>query len=1011
MSVRFGVLGVVEVWRGDEPVDAGHARQRQVLAVLLMDADRVVPADVLVDRVWGEREPRRGREALYGYVSRLRRALAPSGADILREQGGYRLTVGAAAVDAHRFRELSVRARSVRVADGDERRAALWEQALGLWRGEAFAGADTPWFNAQRSLLDQERLAAQGELVEARLRLGQHGALLAQLSAWAEQDPLDERVCGQLMLALYRSGRQADALECYEHARRRLSEEMGLEPGARLRRLRQQVLVADPSLELTGPASGVTGPRPSPEPVTRERTPSTTRVLTDDDAPTSAPLVRSAVPGSAERASGAHQRGRNYLPRDLPDFIGREDELARLTAAAADGGAVYTIDGMAGVGKTAFSVHAAHQLAGRFPDGVLFIDLQGHSPGKTPLTANEALEVLLGQLEIEVPGDAQAHWRARTAGLRLLLVLDNAVDETQVPPLLPAGGSLVIVTSRARLSALAGARPLSLAVLPEKKATEFFARLVGDDRAAAEPDAVAHVVRLCAGLPLALRLSGARLAHRTAWPIAHLSGQLSRERERLPKLFADREVALAFRMSHEQLAPADRTVFYALGRHPGMDADAGVIAAMADMPTARADDCLQRLVDAHLAEEAVVGRYRQHDLLRQYARGLSEDPRMIERMLDHYLAAVVAATARLDDGRGDVETAHAWLTAEKSNLLAATRCAAAEGHSDYAWRLAISFWRFLGRDLAGDPIELLEQGVSAAREAADGGEAMLNTLLALAHWSAGRVSLAHDLLTASAGTEEDTEFHAHSLALLGLMRLRGGDHSGAEEYAERAHAELGKLPGLSPLGLDAKIITFWIRGVNRVLRAENQAALPYLRAAHAGCEELGQASPNDHVVTALARCLIALGDHEEALGHLRQVRELRHRIHDKEGEAEALTLMGTALRASGHAGDALELLRVAVALLDDDTRLQAYARVELGRTLTALGRTAEAIGQYEFALIVAGEGHHLHEQAQAHGELARTLAATDPRTARQHDRTAADIRVRLDLHHPLSLPHLRPAGW
>ncbi len=383
---------------------------------------------------------------------------------------------------------------------------------------------------------------------------------------------------------------------------------------------------------------------------------------------------------------------------------------------------------------------------------------------------------------------------------------------------------------------------------------------------------------------------------------------------------------------------------------------------------------------------------------------------MTERMLDHYLAAVAAATARLDDGSADAEAAHAWLTAEKNNLLAATRCAAAEGLSDYAWRLAVSFWRFLGRDLAGDPIELLEQGVSAAREAADGGEAMLNTLLALAHWSAGRVSLAHDLLMASARRERNTEFHAHSLALLGLMSLRGGDHAGAEEYAERAAAELDKLPGLSPLGLDARIITYWTRGVNRVLRAENDAALPYLRAAHAGCEELGQASPNDHVVTALARCLIALGDHEEALGHLRQVRELRQRIHDKEGEAEVLTLMGTALRGSGHAGDALELQRAA-ALLDDDTRLQAYARIELGRTLAALGRTAEAIGQYELALTVADKGHHLHEQAQAHGELARALAPADPRTARHHDRIATDLRVRLDLRHPLSLPHLRPAGW
>ena len=259
MSVHFGVLGVVEVRRVGEPVEVGHARQRQVLAALVMDAGRVVPADVLVDRVWGEREPRRGREALYGYVSRLRGALSSSGADIVREQGGYRLMVRAGAVDVHRFRELSARAQTAPASYGDERRAALWEEALGLWRGEAFTGADTPWFNAQRSLLDQERLAAQSELVEARLRLGQHAAVLARLSAWAEQDPLDERVCGQLMLALYRSGRQAEALEWYEQVRRRLSEEMGLDPGARLRRLHQRVLVADPSLEPAGTASGATG--------------------------------------------------------------------------------------------------------------------------------------------------------------------------------------------------------------------------------------------------------------------------------------------------------------------------------------------------------------------------------------------------------------------------------------------------------------------------------------------------------------------------------------------------------------------------------------------------------------------------------------------------------------------------------------------------------------------------------------------------------------------------------
>ncbi|MFD8495675.1 BTAD domain-containing putative transcriptional regulator [Amycolatopsis sp. NPDC059657] len=937
------LLGEVDVRAGDRPLALGTPRQRCIIAVLALEAGQVVTADRLVERVWGADVTPRTRTTLHGYISRLRSALAcADGITLTRRSGGYALTIDPelAAVDLFLSRELRAKAR----ADEQQALASLTE-ALELWRGEALTGLTGDWAETERERLERERLATWQDLVDAKLRLKMGADLVVELAARAGGRPMDERTAGQYLLALHQAGRTADALQHYQVIRSLLVEELGVDPSAPLQEVHRQLLAAEP-----------------PEPPSR-----------------------------------------NCLPRDLPDFTGRESELARLLASAGDRATVHTVDGMAGVGKTAFAVHAGHLLADRFPDGVLFVDLQGHSAGKTPLTADEALDVLLGQLGVAATGDAKAQWRAKTAGLRLLVVFDNAVDEPQVAPLLPAGPSLVIVTSRARLPDLAGARPLSLAVMPEEQATAFFARLVGADRAAAEPEAVSSIVRLCAGLPLALRLSGARLAHRTAWPIAYLSTQLANARWRLPKLFADREVALAFRMSHEHLPAADQQVFYALGRHPGADADTAVLAAMTGMPVDQADDALQRLVDVHLAEEPVPGRYRQHDLLRQYARGLSDDPQMTEKMLDHYMTAVTEAASHLENTGTEAEAARAWLLAERGNLLAATRSAAAEGFSDYAWQLAISFWHFVGRNLADDPIELLERGLAAARETAEGGEGLLSTLLALAHWSAGHTSRAFDLLTASAKQHDNTEAHAHTLALLGLIHLQRGAHDQATHHAQAAFDELDGLAQLSPLGIDAKIITFWTRGVVHGLKGEHEASLTYLRTAYALCEELGQLSPNDHVLTALARSLIALDAADEALGHLRQALVLRQRIGDRAGEAETLILIGAAHRVAGRSSEAMEPLRAAVAMLDD-ARLQAYARIELGRALEH-----GASEEFEAALALAVQGDHLHEQAQAHRELARVLG--DPRLAEQHELAAAAISARLNLKCPASLPNLRPAGW
>lgn len=318
---------------------------------------------------------------------------------------------------------------------------------------------------------------------------------------------------------------------------------------------------------------------------------------------------------------------RNYLPRDLPDFTGFTDQLAQLSASAGSEPVSFTIDGMAGAGKTALAVRAGYMLSGRFPDGVLFVDLQGFSGRKRSLTTVEALSVLLRHLDVRPSGELLPLWRAETKTRRLLVILDNALNEEQVAPLLPAGPCFTIVTSRARLQELDGCRPMTVPTMPDRDATALLARIVGTARADIEPEAVARVAKLCGNLPLALRLAGARLAHRPAWRVEELSRRLSDSGRRLAELSATcRGVSLAFQESYERLQPVEKTVFRALGRHPAAETDVRVVAAAAGLPLATSEAALHRLARVHMAEEHRFNRYRQHALLRQFARQLSADP-------------------------------------------------------------------------------------------------------------------------------------------------------------------------------------------------------------------------------------------------------------------------------------------------------------------------------------------------------------------------------------------------
>ncbi|SFR22262.1 DNA-binding transcriptional activator of the SARP family [Lentzea waywayandensis] len=334
--MKFGLLGDVEVRVDGRVVDIGHSRQRCVLAVLLVEANRLVPVDVLVDRVWGESVPHRARNAVAGYVSRLRQVL-PDEVRIVGRQGGYVLTADPMSVDLHRFHALVERARA---QPGEA--VALLDEALGLWRGEPFSTVDTPWLAGVRTALEARRFAALLDRNDLVLRQGRHAELLAELDATAAAFPLDERLAGQVMLALYRCGRQADALLRYEQVRLRLADELGADPGPDLRSLHKKILTADLALPVTAP---------------------------------------------------------RQLPAPPRSFTGRGRELAALDAALTRGHPIVALTGTAGVGKTALALHWAHRVADRFPDGQLYVNLRGFGPGEPmalpDLVAGKRMLILL----------------------------------------------------------------------------------------------------------------------------------------------------------------------------------------------------------------------------------------------------------------------------------------------------------------------------------------------------------------------------------------------------------------------------------------------------------------------------------------------------------------------------------------------------------------------------------------------------------------------------------------
>lgn len=588
----FLVLGPVEVCESGVPVRLRGMRRRRLLALLLLNAGHAVSMDVLVDELW-EDPPASARHQVHNAIRDLRAALTGSeGAGLITVDVGYRLDVPADAVDAHRFTEWVRAARTARREGRDAEAMRLLQAAVDLWRGAAFADIDCPAVTAAAAGLDEQRLTAVEELMELRLAAGETGSLVAELSALTSKHPLRDALRGSLMLALYRSGRQADALAVYDEGRRLLADELGLEPGPRLRRLQTEILADAPQVQ--------------------RRTP----------APSRPPTIRPVRD--------------NYLPRDLPDFTGRAAELARLDRALDDPDAgssrTVVIDGMGGIGKTALAVHFAHRRTTGHPDGQFYVDLHGFSTVRAPLAPEEALGVLLrsdGAQPDSLPAglaERAAIWRSRLAGRRALLVIDNAADAAQVAPLLPgAGDTLTLITTRRKLTATDGTLSLPLGPLAPAEAETLFRRVAGD--AGTDPS-LSRTVALCGHHPLALRIAATRLRDRPSWTVPDVTARLRTSGGRAAFLrTADRDLMSVLALSYAHLPVGALEFTRTLALHPAAVHDIPQACAATGLTPSDVECLFDTLLDHNLANEPTPSHLAIPLLLRDCADTVTLPPR------------------------------------------------------------------------------------------------------------------------------------------------------------------------------------------------------------------------------------------------------------------------------------------------------------------------------------------------------------------------------------------------
>jgi DNA-binding SARP family transcriptional activator len=955
-AMQFGVLGPLRVTGGSgESAAVSAARLRVLLAVLLWRANQPVPVDELAEMVWDGIPPAGAAGAVRALVMRLRRVLGqPIGARLITRAPGYVIELSGDELDASRFETLSN-------AAGAAVRAGRWAEAaqaaaaaLGLWRGTPLADVSSQVLrDAWLPHLEQVRVQALEWRFEADLHEGRHEWLIPELREVSGHHPLRERFRAQLMLALAKAGRQAEALAAYQEARRVLVGELGIEPGPELREMRERILAGGTALAASSSAPGESRP---------------------------------VVP--------------RQLPTGVRSFTGRQAELGVLSGlveqagqAARDGGTVVisAIDGMAGVGKTALAIHAAHRLASKFPDGQMFIDLHGYTEGYQPRTPADALDWLLRALNVsaqQIPQDTEeraALYRQRLAGTRTLVVLDNAASEAQVRPLLPgSAGCLVLVTSRRRLKGLDDAHILSLDVLPPADAIALLRVVAGPERVAADDPVLAEIAGLCGHLPLALRIAAALLRHRPAWTLEHLARLLRDQRQRISALSdGERDLGAVFDMSYRSLTTALQNLLRSLGLVPGPDIDAYAAAALTGTDPAIAARLLEDLTDHNLLIQRAPGRYRLHDLIRLDARALADSDPLpghdcaLDRLLDYYQYTAGRADALIArrpppspaspapahvPALPEPEAALAWLRTERPNLIAALHHAA--GHAHHQRLIAL--------------------------------DAGLGTLLRTDGPWTQAIAL-HTAAVTAARSLGDHSSQADALTRLGNVRGFTSDFPGAVRDLEQAlhlYRELGHRLGqadtLTRLG-DVRILTGDFPGAVRDLQEA-------LQLSH----DLGEQSGQAHVLIRLGKLRRLTGDFPGAVRDLEQALHLYRELGYRLGQATALSRLGDvriltgdfpgaardqemALQLYRDVGDqmgqgcALALLGQVRLLVGDHPGAAHHleAAVDLFRRIGARGNEAWALNHYAAVITATGDHAHAHAIYQDALHLARETRQPD----------------------------------
>ncbi|MFE9924888.1 BTAD domain-containing putative transcriptional regulator [Streptomyces sp. NPDC005774] len=1054
----FLLLGPLEGWSQGTRLRLSGTIQERVLATLLLEPGRLVPVSRLVQAAWEENPPATAGHQVRKAVADLRRRI-PRGSEVIVTDGpGYRAALAGVRLDLLEFgahlRSAASAESAGRIPDAVRELTA----ALALWRGPVLAGTGAAVIDAAAAILEERRVTAAEQLFALRLTRGDGKVLVADLRDLVAAHPLRETLRGQLMLALYRSGRQAEALEEYGRVRALLAEELGVDPGPHLAGLYEDMLrdsvdllpargplpSAEPSLRRAGRECASVGRRGQGGRAGLARAAGAAGTGAGTGAGGSVDGHGEAVgtegAGSAGSAGGTGSAGSGRstgpaaragdhggtgtagaagttapvpvgtpgppspqppkapctLPYDLSDFTGRRTELARIIELATDPAREYrtrivALDGMGGSGKTSLAVHAAHQLAGDYPDGQLHLDLRGFTPGEEGMRPETALDVLLRMLGTpgeRIPTDLQSRaalWRSSLVGRRVLLLLDNAVDAAQLHPLLTAApGCLVLITSRARLVHLDGASWLSLGLLPPEDSAALVAETLGADRVAAEPDAAAELIERCGHLPLALRIATARLRNRPRWTLAYLVDRLRDETRRMVELTSgERGVAATLRLSYLAMTERHRTALRVLAMHPGARIDAHAAAALLGLDLFDAEDLLEHLLDVHLLQQPDIGQYTFHDLVRSFARELptseEEEAAATERLFGYYVSATEAACQVLFPGRmrhptklppyegelpplGDADAARRWFALEHKGLIAATALASGRGLDRHIAVLARNLVFHL--NARGHFTEYAEVARTAAAAARRTGDLWLLSCslsnLGVACWKLGLLK---------EGIETVTE--AREAAVQAGNRLT------------EAHADS-------------------VLGILHATGAGYEPALFHLRRSLALALELGAERNQADVLCTLSTVYEELGRHAEAAEAAREAAGISLRLGYLNNQVTSLTDLAFAEVGLGDASAAGESLARARALCDErvpvgDTALMLALSARVAQLLGDTGaghgfaaralalatetdaplrraKTQNVVARFHFHAGAHGTARALHEQAHRSATRARLCA-------------------------------------